>query len=148
MKKNNFGFTLVELLVVIGIIAVLVTIVVVAVNPVRLIQNSRDTKRRSDLNQIKAAMQLYYNENKNYPTTATNIPFGSVWTVSGTTYMKQVPNDTDGSYSYTGFGTCGTSCTDYYITAFLYNPSSDDTNTLTKCGVSSSSTVKFAVCND
>lgn len=143
-SKLEHGFTLIELMVVMAVIAVLVTIVIAAIDPVRRIQDAQDSKRRADLNQIKAAMQLYYNDYKAYPTTATNIPFGSVWTVSGTTYMKQVPNDTGGSYNYTGTGTCSTTCTDYLITAHLNHTTADDNNTVTKCGGSDS----FSVCND
>lgn len=151
MTRNNKGFTLIELLVVIAIIGVLVTIVVVAINPVKLINDSKDAKRRGDVNQIKTALQSYYNDQKSYPTTATSIPFGAVWTVSGVTYMRQVPNDTGGSYTYTGVGTCATTCTDYQITANLNTRTTSDTNSLNKCGITppaEPSTIDFAVCND
>ena len=45
MKK---GFTLVELLIVIGIVAILATIVVLVINPVELLKESRDSRRLSD----------------------------------------------------------------------------------------------------
>jgi len=154
-KSNIKGFTLIELMVVMGIIAILVTILIVAINPIRLIQNATDNKRRSDLNQIKAAMQLYYNDCKYYPTT---IPFGAQFgPIPGgdpcddnTTYMKQVPSNSGGSYLYTPLPShcSGTNCTDYLITADLNNPNADDTLTLSKCGAIAGPTVDFAVCND
>ena len=47
--KRKSGFTLIELLVVIAIIGILVTIVVVAIDPVKLIGESRDAKKREEL---------------------------------------------------------------------------------------------------
>ncbi len=149
-KINNKAFTLIELMIVIAIIGILMTIVIIAINPLQQIQKAQDSKRRADLNQIKAAMQLYYNDYKYYPTTASSIPFGAAWTVSGTTYMKQIPaSDANNHYAYNGVGTCSaSSCTDYNITAYLNLPNADDANTLTKCSVTASATINFAVCND
>src|SRR4030042_895204 len=65
--KDRKGFTLVELLIVIAIITILVTIVLIAIRPETVINQSNDTKTRSELNQIKIALQMYYNENKAYP---------------------------------------------------------------------------------
>ncbi len=151
-QTNKKGFTLVELLVVIAIIGILVTIVVIAINPLQLLNNARDSRRRSDLNQIKAGMQLYYNENKSYPTTVTSIPFGACWSsaagCTGTIYMRQIPNDAAGSYVYNGAGTCGATCTEYLVTADLNTQTADDTTTITKCGATDTATIDFVVCND
>lgn len=57
--KKQGGFTLVELLVVIGILAVLTAVVLVAVNPVRQFAQARDTQRRADVNTISAAVIAY-----------------------------------------------------------------------------------------
>jgi type IV pilus assembly protein PilA len=53
------GFTLVELLVVVGILTVLTTIVLVAVNPGRQLAQARDTERRADVNTILTAITAY-----------------------------------------------------------------------------------------
>ena len=56
MKK---GFTLVELLVVIGVIGILMAVVLVAVNPARQFAAARDAQRRSDLYSITNAIYQY-----------------------------------------------------------------------------------------
>ena len=52
MKKIKKGFTLIEILVVIGIIAVLAAVVLVAINPSRQFKLARDSQRVSNVNAI------------------------------------------------------------------------------------------------
>lgn len=67
MKKK--GFTLVELLVVIAILALLMTIVVVTINPGEILRKTRDTKRVSDLGALRTALNLYLTD-KTAPSLA------------------------------------------------------------------------------
>jgi len=53
------GFTLIELIVTVGIVAVLITIVTVALNPAEQLARARDTKRTGDLASLKKALDLY-----------------------------------------------------------------------------------------
>ena len=78
------GFTLIELMVVMAVLGVLVTIVVAAINPTKIIKQSQDTKARTELSQVKAAMQLYYNDNKSYPADPNFLV---------STYIKKLPNN-------------------------------------------------------
>ena len=53
------GFTLLELVIVIGILAVLGTVSVLVLNPAQLFAQARDTTRIQDLDTIKSALSLY-----------------------------------------------------------------------------------------
>lgn len=58
-KKNGAGFTLVELLVVIAVIGILSVGLLVTINPVKQLQKSRDTARKTALKQMHTAIQSY-----------------------------------------------------------------------------------------
>ncbi|MFA6521311.1 MAG: type II secretion system protein [Candidatus Gracilibacteria bacterium] len=57
--KKRSGFTLVELLIVLTIVAVLAVATVLILNPAEILKKSRDTQRMSDLGSIKSAIALY-----------------------------------------------------------------------------------------
>ena len=60
MKKNkDSGFTLLELLIVISIIAILSVALVIVLNPAETLKKSRDAQRLSDLSTMKTAIGLY-----------------------------------------------------------------------------------------
>ncbi|MBP9748352.1 MAG: type II secretion system protein [Candidatus Pacebacteria bacterium] len=111
---KNKGFTLIEILVVIGIIAVLAAIVIVAINPSRQFAQARNTQRESNVNTILNAIGQNMVDNKgvalsattcsgidNEPdTTATNIGTGTGLvdlTCLVPTYISSaIPFDPDG----------------------------------------------------
>ncbi len=84
-RKN--GFTLIEVLVVIGIIAVLAAVVLVAVNPTRQFKLARDSQRTSNVNTLLNAIHQNISEHKGtftcagaprpLPTTATIVKYGA-----------------------------------------------------------------------
>lgn len=97
-SKIYRGFTLIELLVVIAIIGILIT--VGSVSYLRAIRLSRDSKRKTDLEQIRQALETYRAENRQYPTPDLN-PLEP-------DYITAIPDDPkapDYSYTYTPAGT-------------------------------------------
>ncbi len=70
------AFTLIELLVVIGILAILLTITLIAINPAKQFSQANNTKRSSDVNAILNAVHQYGSDHKGnlaplgIPTTA------------------------------------------------------------------------------
>ncbi|MEK9194843.1 MAG: type II secretion system protein, partial [Patescibacteria group bacterium] len=68
-KKN--AFTLIELLVVIAIIGVLASVVFASTNTARA--KARDARRVADFNQLRLALELYYDDNNVYPGPASGV---------------------------------------------------------------------------
>jgi len=69
-KSNGQGFTLVELLVVLTIIAVLAAVVVLIINPVELTKRSRDAARLSDMSNLQSAINVAVQESTNSGTAS------------------------------------------------------------------------------
>ena len=68
--KQEQGFTLIEILIVIGIIAILALIVLVAINPARQFAQSRNTQRVANINAILNAIGQNMVDNKGLFTCA------------------------------------------------------------------------------
>ncbi len=64
------GFTLIEILVVIGIIAILSGIVMAKLGGSSA--NTRDAKRQADLKMLGVALEVYFNQNGSYPVCSTS----------------------------------------------------------------------------
>lgn len=82
------GFTLVELVVVIAVIAILSTLIIVSLDNAKM--TGRDTRRLTDIKQIQLALKLYYNDTGMYPTTITA---GASIANHGSNYLLRVPSN-------------------------------------------------------
>lgn len=74
-KQRQIGFTLVELLVVISIIALLSSMVMYGISRARI--KSRDTRRAADIKQYQTALDLYYQTCGSYPVAPGVVVLGS-----------------------------------------------------------------------
>jgi len=108
---KSFGFTMIELLVATVIIAVLTAVGVTSYASAT--RKSRDTKRISDIEQMRSALEMYRSDNGFYPNTGAGwldiggVTGGDFYTalVSGG-YMQAIPDDpknTSASPTYTYF---------------------------------------------
>lgn len=98
-RSQNAGFTLIELLVVISIIGVLAGLLLT--NFVGVRERAADARMKSDLDQLKKALRLYYNDNQEYPSS---IPSTGTFSDNGTVYMKDVPMGVEYEASSDGEG--------------------------------------------
>lgn len=113
IMKRAYGFTIVELLIVIVIIAILAALSYVGYQQVQL--KARDSKRAQDVATITKALDLYYVDNGRYPVGSGSVNINSAWSASNeptswqnlrnqlAPYLPQLPvdprNDGAGTYS-------------------------------------------------
>ena len=58
-QSSRNGFTLIEILLVIGIIGILAAVVIIAINPTKQLQDARSTDRRVSIREIENAISQY-----------------------------------------------------------------------------------------
>lgn len=96
-SRSTRGFSLVELLITVSIIAILVAIGIASYATIN--RQSRDTRRKSDLEQIRSALEMYRADNGHYPTAS-----GATWVIASEptlglttalvpTYLPIIPTD-------------------------------------------------------
>jgi general secretion pathway protein G len=117
-RSASKGFTLIEILVVTTIIVLLTATALITYST--FLKQSRDAKRKADLEQVRAALEMYRSNNDTYPV-------GSVWATTlnvlktPVIYIQSLPSDPKSSvYSYYYSGTAS----DYTIASQLENTSS------------------------
>ena len=74
LQNRSKGFTIVELLIVIVVIAILATLVIVTFTGIQ--QKARDNQRQTDIAALNNHLAAYYATNGNYPTL-TNLQTAS-----------------------------------------------------------------------
>jgi len=66
-RKSSFGFTLVELLIVIALIGILSVAVVSTINPIEQVNKANDAKYKNDAAEILGGLERYYASKQEYP---------------------------------------------------------------------------------
>jgi prepilin-type N-terminal cleavage/methylation domain-containing protein len=131
LKVRKTGFSLVELLVVISIIAVLSAVLMV--NFVGTRERSRDSQKIQDLNAIKSALRMFYNDNQRYPTNS------ELRGVGFTGYISSL-GDTNFVYSL------GDSDSFTITIKLEVGAGDDDINSQKECGMPTQEDKLYAVC--
>ena len=102
MKKSRSGFTIIELLIVIVVIAILAAITVVAYNGIQ--QRARDSRRKADMALLQKALDMYYLDNGTFPASTGAVSPNGAWSSSGDSswanlatalkpYISSLPSD-------------------------------------------------------
>lgn len=133
-KKSQEGFTIVELLIVIVVIGILAALVLTTFQGVQA--RARDTERKTDVNALHTHLEVYYNDNGVYPTSAQvttanlpgldaealNDPNGNALNANGGTYTyTPAPNNCDNTNN---------NCTSYTLTANMEEEADYSKNSL------------------
>ncbi len=116
------GFTFVEIIIVIAVIGILAAGLITILDPAGQLKGSRDSKRKSDIKQIQAALELYRADQGAYPDS-TDAEFGNDIANYNSnssfvdnpasvqvTYLQSVPKDPkspNGHYYYCTSSACG-----------------------------------------
>ena len=103
-KKKQFGFTLIEVMVAVSIVAILTVLSLSSISGVR--KSSRDGKRKADLEQVRSALEIYRSDCQTYPAslptpTGALVGSGSGNCLATNTYLSTMPSDPiSGTYNY------------------------------------------------
>jgi len=130
MKKNS-GFTLIEILVVATIMSLLATVGVGSYTAIS--SNSRDTKRKADLEQIRSALEMYKSNNGVYPQTEEKSLL--IIDANEIRYLNEWPKDPKSGDDYEYYGTI----TDFEIGTKL------ETASTSNCSICSDGTCNYCL---
>jgi prepilin-type N-terminal cleavage/methylation domain-containing protein len=97
--KNKKSFTLIELLIVIAILALLMSIIIITLNPSEILKQTRDTKRISNLKSINNALSIFQATRSSASMGTSSIIYISIPDSSTTCANLGLPALPDG-YTY------------------------------------------------
>jgi prepilin-type N-terminal cleavage/methylation domain-containing protein len=120
LPKNNIGFTLIELVLVIAIISLLAIVALVAIRPAQRLADARDARRAQDINQVLSGIHQCVIDKKDTLTMGTCL--GSL-TVGNTYEIVTAAGITSGCQAKCTGATSDSSClrldatlADYFVT--------------------------------
>ncbi|MCA9372239.1 prepilin-type N-terminal cleavage/methylation domain-containing protein [Candidatus Woesebacteria bacterium] len=122
MKNHSSGFTLIE--IVITLVLLLSILSLLSVSIVNQTRDARDNRRKTDLEEIRSALELYRMDqpNRAYPVSGDLAPF------LVPTYLRTLPTDpaSNTNYDYSALpdsplcdNTPGNLCSSYTLTTTL-----------------------------
>jgi prepilin-type N-terminal cleavage/methylation domain-containing protein len=130
--SNSFGFTLIELMVVMAIIVVVTVVGMVSYTGASM--KARDARRMADLEKVSLALEMYRADKKAYPADLTSGDF-----IGDDNYLKKWPDDPKkDDYKYIYVRGVGTSYK-YTISAYVENVGSSNMAPVGECGQGSKS---------
>lgn len=96
INKNQKGFTLIELMIVITVISILSAIVLGVLNSSGIQAKARDSERIAQIKKLQTALELYFADNRVYPGTAEQwLTPTELMGVIGGSYIDKVPGVND-----------------------------------------------------
>jgi prepilin-type N-terminal cleavage/methylation domain-containing protein len=98
LPRNQKGFTLIEVLVALTIVAILAVAVFVALNPAQRLEDAKDSKRATDVDTILTAIHQSIVDNKG--TYPTNMPAAGTKKQLGTGDTDDCSDTTVGTGGY------------------------------------------------
>lgn len=171
MPMRNKGFSLIELLVAIAVIATIIGLALP--NYLSSRSRARDARRKGEMSNLKTALQLYHNDYKEFPASETSMPYinyvkgcgadGATICPAGcnvdfaaggsgcdTIYMTKFPGELGSSMFYFSNGT------NFCLTVTLENLSDSDlSSSASRCNTTCSPLIggnlgstDYAVCSD
>lgn len=108
MHKQKNAFTLIELMVAMGIIGVLVTLSLLGITIVQ--RSLRDTQRRDASSAVRLAIESYYTGSAAYPSSISQSSAGTVMNVGSTSVALNGPAKGCPTATLTVTGECTIYC--------------------------------------
>lgn len=148
LKKAQQGFTIIELLIVIAIIAILAGLVLNNFQGAQA--KARDQKRTNNINILHTKLEEFYNENNNYPASFTGFPGmdeQAIKDADGTSVVINAavadataanavanPGNTN-EFVYVPYNCNAGACTGYILKSFIEKPIATTPNPYVKKGL-------------
>lgn len=136
--KNRYGFSLIELMVVISIIGVLMAIGAVSYTTAQ--RKARDSSRKNAMDSIAKALEQYYADNSTYPVQSN---CSGLFTGSNTYFQGGAPTDPKPSPHPAYALTCVASGATFCVCATLEDDSAGNSG----AGCNFSGSTHFCIAN-